>query len=202
MDVGLSNIMALSDGTVIENPRWLSRSAARIRSLQRGLSRKRKGSRNREKAREKLAKAWRTVSRQRDDYAHKLSHRLATQNTFVAFEELQVRNMVKNHSLASAIMDACWGKLRRLTAYKAERRGGRVVLVPPEDTSQICSGCGDRVPKDLSVRTHACPGCGLVLDRDVNAARNVLQAGLERARAEAAPLPVQQRRRRIGKFGR
>ena len=109
-------------------------------------------------------------------------------------------NMVKNHSLASAIMDASWGQLRRLTAYKAERRGGRVILVNPSGTSQKCSGCGEMVPKELSERVHDCPRCGLVVDRDVNAARNILERGLEQARVEAEPLLVQ--RRRISKFGR
>ena len=134
------------------------------------------------------------------DFAHKLSDSLTKENQLIVFEDLQIGNMVKNHSLASAIMDACWGKTRQLTAYKAERRGGRVMLVPPSGTSQKCSGCGETVPKDLSVRVHECPNCGLVLDRDVNAARNILQAGQELARVEAVPLLVQ--RRRISKFGR
>jgi len=108
--------------------------------------------------------------------------------------------MVKNHSLASAILDATWGKLRRLTVYKAERRGRRVILVEPSGTTQICSGCGEIVPKELSVRTHACPRCGLVLDRDLNAARNILERGLERARAETEPLLVPAIR--ISKFRR
>ena len=99
--------------------------------------------------------------------------------------------MMKNHSLASAILDATWAKLRRLTAYKAERRGGRVILVDPSGTSQVCSGCGETVRKDLSVRIHVCPCCGLVLDRDLNAARNILGRGLERAHAEMGPLLVQ-----------
>jgi len=100
-----------------------------------------------------------------------------------------MRDMV-NHNLASAILDATWGTLRRLTAYKAERRGGRVILVEPSGTSQVCSGCGEMVPKNLTVRTHICPRCGLVLDRDFNAARNILERGLERARAETEPLLV------------
>ena len=140
------------------------------------------------------------VRRQRDDFAHKLSYELAEKNGFIVFEDLKIQNMVKNHSLASAIMDASWGKLRQLIAYKAERRGGRVVLVNPAGTSQKCSRCGNTVEKDLSVRTHECPNCGLAIDRDVNAARNILQAGQELARVEAAPLLVQ--RRRISKFGR
>lgn len=106
--------------------------------------------------------------------------------------------MVKNHNLASAILDATWGKLRQLTAYKAERRGGWVILVEPSGSSQECSRCGMIVKKDLSIRTHHCPRCGLVLDRDVNAARNILARGLEQAPVETEPLPVL----RMGKFGR
>ncbi|MGP8056828.1 MAG: RNA-guided endonuclease InsQ/TnpB family protein [Nitrososphaerales archaeon] len=200
VDAGVSNIVALSDGTIIENPHFLDGSVERIKSLQRRLSRKRRGSANREKAKLSLAKAWRKVRRQRDDFAHKLSYELSEKNNLIVFEDLRIGNMVKNHNLASAIMDASWGQLRRLTAYKAERRGGRALLVNPSGTSQKCSGCEMVVLKDLSVRTHECPNCGLVIDRDVNAARNILQAGLERARVEAAPLLVQ--RRRISKFGR
>lgn len=198
VDVGLLNFATLSDGRAFENPRFLSGSVERIKSLQKQLSRKRKSSNNRVKANVRLAKAWRKVRRQRDDFAHKVSHELAEKNSLIVFEDLKIPNMVKNHSLASAIMDACWGKTRRLTACKAERRGGRVILVNPSGTSQKCSGCGGVVPKGLGERTHSCPNCGLVLDRDVNAARNILAAGLERARAEGQPLLVQ--RRRISKF--
>ena len=200
VDMGISNVVALSDGMLIDNPRLLSKSIERIKSLQRRLSNKKKGSSNREKAKLSLAKASRKARRQRDDFAHKLSDRLTKENKVIVFEDLKVRNMVKNHSLASAIMDASWGQLRRLTAYKAERRGGRVILVNPSGTSQKCSGCGAMVLKQLSERVHDCPRCGLVMDRDVNAARNILQAGLEQARVEAEPLLVQ--RRRISKFGR
>ena len=110
--------------------------------------------------------------------------------------------MVKNHNLASAIMDACWGKTRRLTAYKAERRGRRAILVNPSWTSQKCSACGVLNPqmKDLSKRVFECESCGLLLDRDVDAARNILKMGQGLTRAEAAPLLVH--RRRISKFGR
>jgi len=162
VDTGISNVVALRDGTLIDNPHFLNKSVERIKSLQRRLSRKKMGSSNREKAKLSLAKMWRKTRRQRDDFAHKLSD--------------------------------------RLTAYKAERRGGRVILVNPSGTSQKCSGCGEMVPKELSERVHDCPRCGLVVDRDVNAARNILERGLEQARVEAEPLLVQ--RRRISKFGR
>src|SRR5712692_260052 len=200
VDTGISNLVALSDGTLIENPRFLNGSLERIKSLQRRLSHKKKGSSNRERAKLSLAKAWRKTRRQRDDFAHKLSDKLTKENRVIVFEDLKIQNIVKNHSLASAITDAAWGKLRRLTAYKAERRGGRAILVNPSGTSQKCSGCGEAVPKELSERVHDCPRCGLIMDRDVNAARNILKAGLEQAPVEAEPLLVQ--RRRISKFGR
>ena len=121
--------------------------------MQRSLSRKKKNSKNRLKAKIALAKAWRKVRRQRDDVGHKVSHRLAEEYGTVVFEDLKIGNMVKNHSLASAILDVTWEKLRQLTAYKAERRSGRVIPVEPSGTSQICSGCEEIVPKELSVRT-------------------------------------------------
>jgi putative transposase len=198
VDLGILNLATLSDSKTFENPRYLRNSITRIKLLQRQLSRKRKGSSHREKARIMLAKAWRKVRNQRSDVAHKISGNLATGYSTIVFEELHIPDMVKNHNLASAIMDASWGKLRQLTAYKAEKRGGRVILVNPRGTSQKCSGCGEMVPKALSERIHTCPRCGLVVDRDVNAARNILRAGPERARVKEQPLPVQ--RRRAGKL--
>ena len=198
VDLGVVKLATLSDGRIFENPRYLDNSITRLKTLQRGLSRKKRGSSNREKVRVMLAKAWRKVRDQRLDLAHKVSAKLASEYSTVVFEDLHVPSMVKNHSLASAITDASWRQLRRLTAYKVERRGGRVILVEPRGTSQKCSGCGKVVPKGLKERTHSCPNCGLVLDRDVNAARNILAAGLEQARAEEQPLLVQ--RKRISKF--
>ena len=139
VDLGVLKLATLSDGRAFENPRHLDNSVARIVSLQRRLSRKRKSSANREKAKVILAKVWRKVRNQRLDAAHKISAILASDYSTIVFEDLKIPNMVKNHNLASAIMDASWGQLRRLTAYKAERRGGRVVLVEPRGTSQKCS---------------------------------------------------------------
>lgn len=197
IDLGLLNLAMLSTGEVIENPRRLKQAIERIKHLQRSLSRKKKGSSNRHKARIQLAKAWRTVRNQRTDYTHKVSKDLAERYDTIVFEKLNISNMVRNHNLAAAIMDATWSKLRSLTAYKAERNGGQVLLVNPSGTSQKCSGCGAVVQKDLYVRTHECPDCGLVLDRDHNAAKNILKLGLEQARVETEPLLV---RRQISKF--
>jgi putative transposase len=199
VDLGITNVIALSDGTLIDGPRFLKKAEEKIKALQRTLSRKKKGSKRREKARMLLAKAWRKVRRQRDDFAHKISNKLAKEYGTIVFEDLNIKSMVKNHSLASAIMDSCWYKLRQFTAYKAERRGGRAILVNPAGTSQKCSGCGETVKKPLSERAHVCPKCGLILDRDVNAARNILALGLEQALTETEPLLI---RKRISKFGR
>jgi putative transposase len=198
IDLGVTSIAALSNGTIIPAPKLLEKSEIAIKTLQRSLSRKQKGSKNREKARIALEKSWRKLRNRRNDFAHKTSRFFADKYSVIVFEDLKIPNMVRNHRLASAILDACWGKTRQLTVYKAERRGGRVILVEPRGTSQECSGCGKVVEKPLSVRTHSCPYCGLELDRDVNAARNILARGLEQARAETEPLPVI----RIGKFGR
>ncbi len=198
VDLGVTKLATQSDGRIFENPRHLDNSVTRLTTLQRRLSKKRKGSANREKAKVLLAKGWRKVRRQRTDTSHKVSRSLTDNFSTIVFEDLRIPNMVKNHNLASAIMDASWGQLRRLTAYKAERRRGRVILVNPSGTSQKCSGCGKVVPKRLEERMHSCPNCNLVLGRDVNAARNILAAGLEQARAEERPLLVQ--RRRISKF--
>jgi putative transposase len=199
VDRGITNVVALSNGETIPNPKFLEGSAERIKRLQRELSRKKKGSKKSEKARIVLAKAWRKVRRQRDDFAHKLSFELATQNSLIVFEDLKIGRMVRSHNLASAILDSTWGKLRQLTAYKAERRGGRVILVNPDGTSQKCSRCGEAVPKSLSERVHQCMKCGLTLDRDINAAKNILKLGLEQSHAETEPLLV---RRQISKFRR
>ncbi|MCI0562227.1 MAG: transposase, partial [Nitrososphaera sp.] len=199
IDVGLLNWLALSDGKVIQNMLDFEAQANKIKQFQRNLSRKKKGSRNREKARIQLAKAWRKVRRCRDDFVHKTSNSLDKEGyTLIVFEKLNITNMVKNHSLAQAIMDAAWGKLREYTAYKVERRGGQVIVVNPNGTSQKCSRCRAVAKEklDLDVRIFECHSCGLVIDRDVNAAINILNLGLEQALAEKQPLLV----KRISKF--
>ncbi len=198
VDLGLINLAVLSDGTTFENPRHLRKSINKIGELQKSLSRKKPCSKNREKAKYSLGKTWRKVRNQRLDHCHKVSHHIAKNHSTIVFEDLHIPKMVKNHNLAGAIMDAAWGQLRTLTAYKAERNGGRVILVNPRGTSQECSRCHRVVPKDLSTRVHRCQ-CGLVLDRDVNAANIVLQRGLERAHAEEQPL-LMTPTRRISKF--
>ena len=116
------------------------------------------------------------IANQRKDALHKLSRRYVKQYQTIVIEDLHPANMVKNHSLAQAISDSSWGRLRAYLSYKAEEAGRRVEAVAPHYTSQKCSRCGEYVEKSLSVRTHMCPHCGYVADRDVNAALNILQA--------------------------
>ena len=124
-----------------------------------------------------LQRAHQTVQRQRADFHHKTALTLLRQYDTISLEDLRVANMVRNRHLAKSISDAGWAQFRTILEAKAACAGRRVVAVPPAYTCQDCSGCGARVPKSLSVRTHVCPSCGLVLDRDENAARNIQWAG-------------------------
>ena len=173
IDVGLEKFATLSDGTVIENPRFLRESEQKIRKAQRRVSRMRKGSNRRKKAKSVLAKTHRGVRNQRRDFAHKLSRKLADSYSTITFERLNILDMVKNHHLAKSIIDASWNQLIQFTTYKAEGAGGRVELVDPKNTSQMCSRCSVLVKKGLSVRVHECWNCGLTIDRDLNAAINI-----------------------------
>ena len=175
IDVGIKNFVVLSDGTSVENPKCLVRSEAKLAHLQRSLSRKKKGSSNRKKAKLLVARLHRKVRNQRSDFQHKLSREIIDTYGVIAVEDLRIRNMVRNRHLARSISDASWGMFFNLLAYKAEEAGRKLVKVTPNGTSQVCSRCGEKVPKSLSVRIHKCPFCGLVLNRDVNAAINRLR---------------------------
>jgi putative transposase len=145
--------------------------------LQRRVSRKKKGSSNRKKAINKLGRKHLKVSRQRKDFAIKTALCVVKSRDFVAYEDLQVRNMVKNHKLAKSINDAAWAQFAQWLQYFGKVYGKTVVSVAPVYTSQDCSTCGNTVKKSLSIRTHIC-SCGAVLDRDHNAAKNILAKGL------------------------
>lgn len=179
IDVGLKEFAVLSNGKPIPNPKHLQKSEKKLKTLQRSLSRKKKGSKNRSKAREKLARQHEKVKNQRKDFLHQISSQLVWKYGKIVVEDLQIQNMVKNHHLAKSISDAGWGECISMLSYKAESAGRRVEKVPPHGTTQECCRCGNTVKKGLSMRTHICPHCGLVLDRDHNAAINILQ----RARA-------------------
>ncbi len=177
LDVGLSHFYTDSNGSKVENPRVYRKSEKALKRAQRRLSRKQKGSRNRAKARRRLGKKHLKIQRQRKDFAVKLARCVVMSNDVVAFEDLQVRNMARNHHLAKSITDASWSIFRQWIEYFGKVFGVITVAVPPRNTSQQCSNCGAIVKKSLSTRTHIC-ACNTILCRDENAARNILQLGL------------------------
>jgi putative transposase len=174
IDMGLKVFLTDSEGNTVANPRHLRKAEKRLKRLHRRLSRTQKKSMNRRKARRKLARAYLKVQRQREDFARKTASTLITSSDVIAYEHLQIANLVKNRTLAKAINDAAWGRFLWWLKYYGQVYTIPVIAVEPAFTSQDCSACGRRVEKSLSVRTHMCPGCGLVLDRDHNAAINIL----------------------------
>jgi putative transposase len=146
---------------------------------QKKLSKAKKGTTARAKALKIVEHIHAKISNKREDFVQKVSLNLVRAYDLITFEDLNIRGMIKNHCLAKHIADVAWSKLISITTYKAEWAGKRVELVNPRNTSQMCSGCGQIVQKDLSERTHSCPFCGLVLDRDHNAAINILRLGLQ-----------------------
>ena len=175
LDVGIKEFAVLSSGEPIANPKYLQKSERKLKTIQRSLSRKKKGSKNRTKARLKVARQHEKVKNQRKDFHHRASSQLVWRYDKIVVEDLQIQNIVKNHNLAKSISDAGWGEFISMLTYKAESAGRTVEKVPPHGTTQECSRCGTIVKKNLSVRVHICPHCGLVLDRDHNAAINILQ---------------------------
>jgi putative transposase len=177
IDVGLKVFLITADGVVIDNPRHHRKAEKKLSKAQRCVSQRQKGSHRRKKAAQSCARQYQMVKRQRADFQHKVARQLAQTYDIIYLEDLQVSNMVRNHRLAKSISDAGWAQFRTTLVFKAACAGKRVAAVPPQYTSQDCSGCGARVLKSLSVRTHVCPACGLVLDRGENAARNIQRAG-------------------------
>ena len=179
VDLGVKTLATLSDGTVVENPRYLRKSERKLKKTQRELSRKAKGSKRRAKAREKVANLHAHVANQRLDALHKLTARLAETFSDISIEDLHVAGMVKNHHLAKSISDAAFGEFRRQLEYKTARSGARLHVVDRwYRSSKTCSKCGSVKAKlSLSERTYRCDSCGLAMDRDLNAAINILVAG-------------------------
>jgi putative transposase len=180
VDAGITSLVTLSTGEKITNPRHERRDRRHLARAQRELSRKVKGSKNREKARVKVAKVHARITDRRRDFLHKLTTRLVRENQTVVIEDLTVRNMVKNPSLARAISDAAWRDLRGMLEYKADWYGRELQVVDRWfPSSRLCSACGHRMSEmPLSARDWPCPGCGTWHDRDHNAAKNILAAGL------------------------
>lgn len=179
IDVGLKAYLTDSDGNSVENPRHYRKAEKRLKRLQRRLSKKQKKSANRKKARKALAKHHLKVQRQREDFARKTANAYVSSCDLIAYEDLQIKNMVRNHKLAKSIHDAGWGIFLQWVKRYALLHGIAVIAVPPHYTSQKCSACGALVKKSLSVRTHMCTECRVVLDRDHNAALTILHEALQ-----------------------
>ena len=179
VDLGIKTLATLSDGTVIENPQHLKKSEQKLKRAQRALSRKMSGSNRRAKAKTKVARIHAHVANQRNDSLHKLTTYLASKYSEISIEDLNAAGMAKNHCLAKSVMDASFGEFRRQLEYKTERTGARLNIVDRwYPSSKTCSQCG-RVKTKLSLaeRTYSCEHCGLVIDRDLNAAINIKVAG-------------------------
>lgn len=180
IDVGLTHFLTTSEGEHEPNPRYLKQELPELRRLQRAVSRKKTGSSNRRKAKRQVAKLHARVRSLRREQHHQVALKLVRRFGLVAVERLNVQGMLKNHCLARAIADAGWYGFGCILKHHASKAGVEVVEVDPRGTSQQCSTCGQEVRKTLSVRWHNCPHCGLSLDRDHNAALNILARGLVR----------------------
>ena len=178
VDVGLESFLTDSDGEKAPNPQHFRESERKLGRAQRVLSRRKKGSKRRAKQRECIAKIHEHIANQRKDFQFKTAHRLFEHCEEVAVEDLKIKHMVKNHYLAKSISDASWSSFRLKLQSKAANAGKQLTKVSPKHTSQKCSGCSEIVPKKLSDRVHDCPHCGLVLDRDHNAAINIKKAAV------------------------
>jgi len=179
IDVGINNYCYDSDGHVVEHPQILRNSEEKLKRSQRKLSRKVKGSSNRWKEKIRLAKIHQKIKYQRNDFLHKISKYYVDSYDTIFVEELKIQNMVKNHHMAKSIYDSSWNSFFQKLEYKAANAGILFAKVAPHGTSQSCSNCGRMVKKTLAIRTHCCPHCGLVIDRDYNASLNIKQRGID-----------------------
>ena len=179
IDMGLISFATLSNGEKVPNPRFFRKEENELAKAQRRLSKLEKGSLQRMKAIRVVRRVHERITNKRYDFVHQLSRQLVNEYGLIAFEDLNIKGMVKNHCLAKSINDAAWRMLITVTTYKAESAGSIVTLINPANTSKMCSRCGLLVYKELKDRVHECPSCGLVLDRDENAAINILRLGLQ-----------------------
>jgi len=178
VDVGLKSLVALSTGETIQYPRYYIHKERKLAMAQRDLSKKKRGSNNRQKAKIKVARLHKKIQDHRDEFLHQVSRKLVDSADLIVFENLNISGMLKNRHLAKHIQDHAWGKLIQFTQSKAAKAGKVVELVDARYTTQMCSQCGIMVPKTLADRVHNCPNCGLEMDRDINASLNIRTLGL------------------------
>ncbi|MDE1856281.1 MAG: transposase [Candidatus Micrarchaeota archaeon] len=177
VDLGIESFVTLSNGQKIENKRYEKKSSGKLRRLHRRVSRKLKGGNNRRKAVIKLARLSEHIARQRNDYLNKISHSLVNSYSLIVYEKLNINSMLKNHNIARSINDVSWGNFIKMLCYKAESAGCRAIGVNPRNTSKMCNRCGSIKEMPLSERIFSCSACGIRIDRDINAARNILNEG-------------------------
>jgi putative transposase len=180
IDVGISNFAVFSDGTFIENQRYLASCEKKLATAQSKKDKLPHKSPERRKAAKNVSHIYERLGNLRDNFAHQLSHRIVNDYNIICLEDIDIKNLIeKKPYMAKSVLDASWNRFRTYVTYKAESAGRKVVMVNPAYTSQMCSSCGSMVKKDLSERVHNCPKCGLVMDRDLNAAKNILRLGLQ-----------------------
>jgi putative transposase len=180
IDVGLKTFAVLSDGTKITKPNFRKNQEKHIARWQRIVARRKKGSKRRQIAKDRMNKEYEIANNQTNDYLHKVTDKLINSGyTSFAVEKLQINNMVKNHRLAKSINYASWNRFFQLLSYKAESAGMEVTEVDPKNTSKMCSNCGNIQSMPLSKRIYFCEGCGLQEDRDINASMNILERARE-----------------------
>jgi putative transposase len=193
LDVGLKSFVVDTDGNSIENPKFAEKAATKVKNIQRGLSKAEIGSNNRRKLKDKLDKAHARINNQRNDFLHKLSRSYVNNYDIICVEDLDVKGLKEkgqNKDMHRNIHDASWSKFIFMLSYKAESAGRRLIKVDPRNTTQRCSACGSIVRKELSDRVHECPYCGFSCDRDYNASRNILIAGMEQPVAPIESKPI------------
>ncbi len=189
IDLGINNYIMDSEGNIVEHPKLLNKYAEKLKTTQQELSRKKKGSHNRSKARFKIAKLHEKIERTRTDFLHKLSYKYVRDCKLIIIEDLSIKGMMQSSYNAKNMADASWGRFVQFLCYKAESAGCRVEKINPKNTTKQCSNCRNIQKMPLWIRTYKCSGCGFEIDRDLNSAINIRNKflGSERANVENNP---------------